>query len=65
MGRGVRAGATKAIQLEMSSSAGMPAAIESGCTSGSAGSGRLLSLAKARNFPDWISGRLEATPSMI
>jgi hypothetical protein len=43
----------------------MPAASASGGTSGNAGSGRLLSLASGRNFPDLISGRLEAVPSMM
>src|SRR5215813_4358908 len=58
MARGVPAGATNPIQVEMSSSAGMPASTASGLTSGKAGSGRLLSLASARNLPLWMSGRL-------
>src|SRR5262249_23298019 len=55
MARGVPAGATNPIQVEMSSSAGMPASTASGLTSGKAGSGRLLSLASARNLPLWMS----------
>ncbi len=49
----------------MSSSSGNPAATASGWRSGRTGSGRPLSLASARSLPLWISGRLDATPSMM
>ena len=65
MARGVPAGATNPIQVEMSSRAGRSASTASGWTSGNAGNGRLLSLASARNLPLWISGRLVAAPSTM
>ena len=57
-------GATSPAQVEISPSEGRFATSDSGLSSGKAASGRLLSLASARNVPCRISGRLADTPSM-
>ena len=63
MAGGVPAGATRPAQVEISPRPGRLAATASGCRSGSAASGRLLSFASARSFPCSISERLADTPS--
>ena len=61
---GVPAGATRPIQLDISS-IGRPEASDKSFSSGSIGSARLLSLASGRNCPLLISGRLGAMPSTM
>src|SRR5262249_60516982 len=63
IGRGVLAGATNPVQLEMSPRLGSPATIDRGSTSGSAGSGRLLRLAGARVFPALAGGMAVGGPA--
>jgi len=55
MAGGVPAGATRPAQVEISPRPGRLAATASGCRSGSAASGRVLSFASARCFPCPIS----------